>query len=194
VTIPDAASLGLTTGMTLEAWVYPTVTNGVRDVLMKEGNGVDVYSMYDRNAAGKPEGNVLVGGVNRTAQGATALGKNSWLHLAATYDGTNVKMYVNGALVATTAAAGSIATSTGPLRIGGNGIWGEFFKGRIDDVRIYNRALSAAEVTTDMGTPVVAPAVVPALAATTTVSSPPTRTAVFGKTRIGSVVDLIEIS
>ena len=39
-------------------------------------------------------------------------------------------------------------------RIGGNGVWGEFFQGRIDEVRIYNRALSAAEVQTDMNTAV----------------------------------------
>ena len=41
-----------------------------------------------------------------------------------------------------------------PLRFGGNSIWGEFFRGRIDDVRIYNRALSVAELQADMATPV----------------------------------------
>jgi hypothetical protein len=40
------------------------------------------------------------------------------------------------------------------LRIGGNSIWGEFFSGRIDDVRIYNRPLSSSEVQSDMATPV----------------------------------------
>jgi hypothetical protein len=39
---------------------------------------------------------------------------------------------------------------TGPLKIGGNSIWTEWFSGLIDNVRVYNRALSAAEVTTDM--------------------------------------------
>jgi hypothetical protein len=46
-------------------------------------------------------------------------------------------------------------TSTGALRIGGNAVWGnEYFAGLIDEVRIYNRALSAAEVQSDMNTPV----------------------------------------
>jgi hypothetical protein len=36
------------------------------------------------------------------------------------------------------------------LRIGGNSIWGEHFQGRIDEIRIYNRALSAVEIQTDM--------------------------------------------
>jgi Concanavalin A-like lectin/glucanases superfamily len=48
--------------------------------------------------------------------------------------------------------AGAVAASTNPLRIGGNSVWGEFFSGLIDDVRIYNRVLTAAEITTDMNT------------------------------------------
>jgi hypothetical protein len=47
-----------------------------------------------------------------------------------------------------------LLTSTGVLRIGGNGIWGEYFQGRIDEVRIYGRALSSAELQIDMNTPV----------------------------------------
>ena len=50
--------------------------------------------------------------------------------------------------------AGSITASTGALRIGGNTVWGEYFAGLIDEVRIYNRALTAAELTTDMNAPV----------------------------------------
>jgi hypothetical protein len=60
---------------------------------------------------------------------------------------------VNGTQVATRAVlAGAVAASTNPLRIGGNSVWGEFFSGLIDDVRIYNRVLTAAEITTDMNT------------------------------------------
>ena len=49
---------------------------------------------------------------------------------------------------------GLIPTSNGPLRIGGNSIWGEYFKGRIDEIRIYNRALTSSQIQTDMNTPV----------------------------------------
>lgn len=41
------------------------------------------------------------------------------------------------------------------ISLGGNGLWGEYFRGRLDDVRIYNRALSTAEIQTDMNTPIV---------------------------------------
>jgi hypothetical protein len=47
-----------------------------------------------------------------------------------------------------------MAASTGVLRLGGNNIWSEWFAGLIDEVRIYNRALSAAEVQADMNAPV----------------------------------------
>jgi len=56
--------------------------------------------------------------------------------------------------VATQASTGAITIGTGPLRIGGNSIWPEHFHGRIDEVRIYNRALTTTEITTDMSTPV----------------------------------------
>ena len=49
---------------------------------------------------------------------------------------------MNGTQVATLAATGSIATSTGALKLGGNAIWGEWFSGLIDEVRVYNRALT----------------------------------------------------
>jgi hypothetical protein len=82
---------------------------------------------------------------------------NTWTHLAGTFDGTTLRLYVNGTEVGTRAVAGPMATSTGVLRMGGNGIWGEFFAGRIDEVRVYNRALSVAEIQTDMNTPIGGP-------------------------------------
>jgi len=56
--------------------------------------------------------------------------------------------------VRTSNFTGNIVTSNLPLRIGGNAIWGEFFAGRIDDVRVYNRALTATEITAGMNAPV----------------------------------------
>ncbi len=50
-------------------------------------------------------------------------------------------------------AAGSIPASTGVLRIGGNSIWGEWFKGTLDELRVYNRALTQAEIQADMNRP-----------------------------------------
>ena len=45
----------------------------------------------------------------------------------------------------------TLATSSQALQIGGNTVWGEYFSGRIDEVRVYNRALTATEILTDLG-------------------------------------------
>src|SRR5439155_11542233 len=82
--------------------------------------------------------------------GTSALTANTWAHLAATYDGATMRLYVNGVQVASRAQTGAIATSTNPLQIGGDSLYGQYFAGRIDEVRIYNRALSAAEIQSDM--------------------------------------------
>ena len=55
--------------------------------------------------------------------------------------------------VASNAASGAINPSSSPLWIGGNSPFGEYFAGLIDDVRIYNRALTQLEIQTDMATP-----------------------------------------
>jgi PKD repeat protein len=199
VTVPDSAFLDLTTGMTLEAWIYPTSNSGTRDVLIKEGTGVDIYNMYQRSG-GKAEANVFVGGANRTAQ-ASPPPANTWTYLAATYDGANVKLFMNGVQVASTAFAGTIATSTGALRMGGNSLWGEWFRGRMDDVRIYNRALTAGEITTDMNTAVAAP-LLALPASLNDVTTPPATTppgtnsgSVFNRKtpiRVSSLIDLVD--
>lgn len=173
VTVADSTSLDLTTGMTLQAWINPAAGAGVRDVIIKEGSGLDLFNLYHRNGQGAPESNVFVNGQNRTVQGSTVpLGV--WTHLAGTYDGTVLRLYVNGSEAASLAIAGSIPTSSGALRIGGNGLWGEYFQGVIDEVRIYNRALSGAEIQADMNTPVGSSApdtIAPTIAGTAPVHS-----------------------
>ena len=153
ITVADSALLDLTTGMTVEAWVRPSVAGNWRTVVMKERSGGLLYTLYSSNTAGRPSAWIRRT-VDTETTGPTALAVDNWAHLAMTYDGTNLRLYVNGTQASVRAAAGSIATSTLPLRIGGNAIWGEYFGGLIDDVRIYSRALSAAEIQTDMATPV----------------------------------------
>jgi hypothetical protein len=155
VDVPDSASLDLTTGMTLEAWVRPTTTNASwRTVLLKERGGGLAYSLYSQTAASRPAGYVNLGGGDVELRATAALVANTWVHLAVTYDGTTMRIYRNGVLVATRAVTGAVIATTGALRIGGNAVWGEYFAGSIDEVRIYDRALTATELTSDMNTPI----------------------------------------
>ncbi len=153
VTIPSSASLNLTTGMTLEAWVKPAALTDWGAVIMKERTGGLSYAMYADNGAGQPpSGYVHIGTSDNFITGGSALPLNTWSHLAATYDGSNLDIYVNGYLAGTLGMTGALTTSTGALRIGGNSIWGEFFNGLIDEIRVYNRALNQAEIRSDMST------------------------------------------
>ena len=152
VAIPPSASLSLTNGMTLEAWVRPTAATGWRSVILKEGTGILSYALYSANDASRPGGFVHNGSADVSVLGTAAVPLNAWTHLGVTYDGSALRFYTNGVLVKTVTGVSSIATTTGGLKIGGNSVWGEYFKGLIDDVRIYNRALSAAEMQTDMNT------------------------------------------
>ena len=173
VTVNDitASPLDLTTGMTVEAWVNPAAMSGWETVVLKErgaaGTGLLSYALYAHDGA--PQGNGFAGPAgylrpapanSTTDQGVrqashTAIPLNAWTHIATTYDGANQRFYINGVLVATKAQTGSIAVGNQPLRIGGNNVSGEFFRGVIDEVRVYNRALSAVEITADMATAVV---------------------------------------
>jgi PKD repeat protein len=156
VTVNDAASLDFTTGMTLEAWVYPTKTMTSSTVIMKEQPGDFVYVLYA--SANRHPGlfiNVATSAVGEHGTvGSSSLPTYTWSHLAGTYDGTTLRLYINGTLVASQTFVGLIAPSTGAMRIGGDRIWGDYFRGRIDEIRLYKRALSASDIQSDMSTPI----------------------------------------
>ena len=87
--------------------------------------------------------------------GSQALGLNAWTHLATTWDGGTWRLFVNGVQAGVRQFSGSIGQSAQPLLIGGNAIWNdEWFQGQIDELRVYNRALTPTEIATDRDTPV----------------------------------------
>src|SRR6185295_8308444 len=148
------------TGMTLEAWVRPASLTGWQTILYKERPGTEpglTWGLYssDNNA---PPAVYAASAANAWGHstGTSVLALNTWTHLAGTYDGATLRLYVNGTLVRSTAFAGSMLVSPAPLRIGGNSIsvpfGGQFFKGLIDEVRIYNRALTLTEIQSDRNT------------------------------------------
>ena len=89
-----------------------------------------------------------------------------------------LRVFVNGAQVASDPLTGSIATSSSPLRIGGNAIWDEWFAGEIDNLRIYDRALTQADVQKDMTT-----AVTESASADTSAPTAPSAPSASGRTQ-----------
>ena len=154
VTVNDAPVLDLTTGMTIEAWVTSTALNGWETVIFKEMPGDHAYVLYAAGDSTVPIAGIRRNGTIHAVSATSAMPVGTWVHLAVTYDGANLGLYVNGTLVRTTAVTGPIDVTQGPLRLGGNSVWAEWFNGLIDEVRIYNRALTAAEIQSDMQTPI----------------------------------------
>ena len=150
LSVADRPSLDLTTGMTLEAWVKPQAKDGRRPILARIGRGGDSYAVLAATARGGMAGEAQVGrGTKRVGvPGDLPLGK--WTHVALTYDGAAMRLFQNAGEVASAPVAGAINDSKGPLRIGGRVYGGGWFKGIIDEVRVYNRALGAAEIRKDM--------------------------------------------
>ena len=154
VVVPDSASLDLTGPLTLEAWVRPTSLSDWRAVAVKEQPGELVYALYANSKSSLPDGIVYTGGAERNAYGTAKLPTSTWSHIAGVYDGSKLTFYVNGQAVSSSSVSGSLPVSSGAFSIGGDSVWGEWFSGQIDELRVYDRALSGSEISTDMQTPV----------------------------------------
>ena len=157
VRVEDSASLDLTSAATLEAWVYPAASqSGWKAVVQKQA---DSYLLSASSHVGdlRPATGVTVNGSVPNAFGPSALPVGAWTHLAMTYDGAALRLYVNGVQVGSTPLSGNITPTANPLWIGGNSPYGEYFNGRIDEVRVYRAALSQAEIQADMAAPLGGP-------------------------------------
>lgn len=131
----DAPSLRLTSAMTLEAWVNP-LAGGNSNVIVGKGTP---YNLAASRGAVQTTATTQVSG--------PALPPYTWSHLATTYDGQTLRLYVNGAMVASRPVQGAITVTASPFVVSQ---WG----GLVDEVRVYDTALGEARINADMTTPV----------------------------------------
>lgn len=172
VTIADSAALDAGPELTLEAWVRPTTVSGYRMILDKTTTG-QPSNYYLGLVEGAVEFGFL-GSAGWRDHRANGLGAavNAWTHVAAVYsDALNgVRIYVNGVEVLSQSESSSLVANAEQLRLG-VGFSNEVFAGSLDEVRIYRRALTGAEIAADMNRPVSGPP-----GSTTTTSSTSTST------------------
>lgn len=137
-------------GFTLEAWVYYDGRSGASSIIRKTGD----YNLYINNGVLGAEVWPQGGGnaAWRVAAGSASLAANRWNHVAATWTPatSTFAFYVNGvADPVASSNTGSISGSEG-LSLGASTTYGNYLGGRLDEVRIYNTPLTAAQVQADM--------------------------------------------
>src|SRR4051794_37933501 len=150
---PRSVDLEFTEELTFEAWVKPRSPVSDDPIVFKDtwGNLGSALGIGIANY-GKPEGFIGEGeGESENVVGPSQVEADVWTHLAFTYDGAHMRLYVNGELAATKAQSEGPLWGEGPLAIGCNPDYSpEVFDGKIDEVRVYDRALGAGEVEPDL--------------------------------------------
>jgi len=154
--IPNSPSLDIGgSALALALWMKPQALAGGDSVVLGKFWNTTMTSPYYRYGLELTGGTVptfLIGTTSGplSASMGSALALDQWSHLAVVFDGSQVRFYVNGLLVTTVSLQATITARSNPFQIGADNNTQQFFKGSLDEVRIYTRALTAAEVQSDM--------------------------------------------
>lgn len=151
ISLGNPAALQLTGDMTLSAWINPVLldSNHNHNVIVS-GRSIEQDQAYDLTVNSTSVGSVFrtdTGWQTQLVQAGTSIPTGSWTHVSIVRSGTNIAYYVNGVSIGSIAFTGTPIIGSGYLI--GKGFYGgsHYFNGKVDEVRIYNRALSAGEVT-----------------------------------------------
>lgn len=138
-----------TKAISYTCWIYVTSWNNSYDAFMSIANGTgwntSRATLCRNNTASTLTWNIADGSTSVRVNSITAINLNTWYHVACTYDGTNLKIYINGNLDNSISSTLSIIYA-GTFNIGGWSGNNYPINGKLNDVRIYDHCLSAAEV------------------------------------------------
>lgn len=152
ITVPNTASLN-STSLTLEAWIKADswqVSSWQGSILSKDGwaTGDNGYCLRV-GANGTLSFNIGNSGWHEATSSAV-MAINQWYHVAGTYDGTSLKVYINGILANTVVYVGTIQSTTYDLTIGdfayASGGGNRYFDGQIDEARVWSIALTESQI------------------------------------------------
>jgi len=138
---------------TVSAWINPANYNDYRNIVGKR----DTWNATDMRfnlVLGIGDGHVMFQQPSTDFNFTYAPPPNSWTHLAVVADAAGTRLYADGILQQTLGVFTLGNDATAQWRIGMNADGPDPFLGKIDDLRMYNRALTQTEVQTDMNTPV----------------------------------------
>ncbi len=148
VTIADNNALDLTTNYTIEAWIKPTAFNWLGGIVSKYH--VNSSNGYILRLNGTGDNSGISFDEMSTSNGVLSL--NKWQHIAAVNNNGTRKVYINGVEQTITGTPLTTVANSDPVIIGQDFSAGasRFFNGNIDEVRIWNTARSASEISTNM--------------------------------------------
>jgi hypothetical protein len=153
VSVPVNPSLNISSAITIETWIKPTKITGIQDIVSKARSGADNgYILRTLSGWSTIDFWVYMNGYGwRKLTVPFAAGRlGEWHHIAATYDGLTMRVFIDGVQVGQLNFAGSIITNNNPLTIGAQTGYTSYFGGYLDETRIWNRALSQCEIAHSM--------------------------------------------
>jgi hypothetical protein len=141
--------------ITLEAWIYPTSWKSAiwqGNIIAKEQNGGGNDNGFMLRAGNNGSLNLTLGSGSwsELISSTNVLSLNTWQHIAGTYDGSYLRLYINGNPIDSMAANININNSTSLLYIGDNGSGARHFPGIIEEVRIWNVSRTKSELLAKM--------------------------------------------
>ena len=145
VDVAETGILNLSSAITLYAWIYITSTAAIDTVIGRFTAAEGGYEIYYSN---QPRLRFIInsGGTDYDeCYLAGAPATNTWIFVAGTFDGVTQKLYQNGLLVKSVAGSSMSTSASATFKIG-SGLRGTM-AGNIDHCGVYNRALSASEIT-----------------------------------------------
>jgi hypothetical protein len=149
IRVSDSAALK-PAQVTLEAWVFPSMErNDFKSIIARGFSTSNDVTWYLGLRNGVPTFYTFSPSIS--VSGPSVIPPNQWTHLAATFDGTIKRLYVNGIEVATQTGLGPLVYDPAPVPVTIGADWGlnaptNFFKGWIDEVALYGRALTSYEI------------------------------------------------
>ena len=141
------------TAISVEAWIYPRSfpTNSWESTIL--GNDTEPASGYVLRFGGSGVLSFVYGDGDWNTEALSsnnALSLDTWQHVAAIYDGANIKLYIDGIENSSTANSDPINTSSSSFKIGQSGLGGRWMNGKIDEVRIWNNVRTQTEIRENM--------------------------------------------
>jgi hypothetical protein len=147
ISIPNHSTLQLRNALSISGWIYLSAFGSGADVdpILRKGTASPTsYQLCIQD--GKPTLHLNESdGTGVGTIGDSTLSLNKWQHVVATWDGSTAKVYLDGYLDGSRSVAGPLPLDTQSLFIGGRSGGTDLATGKIDDVRLYNYALTAAE-------------------------------------------------